>query len=510
MKSEEEKAQLQAIDTNYAVISFSTDGTILDANENFLNALGYRLNEIVGHHHRMFCDSDYTRSREYSEFWDSLQRGVAQTSEFRRIKKNGESIFIQASYMPIRNGSGNIYKVVKFAQDITERKLESLYFSGQIDAIDKSQAVIEFDMSGTIVNANENFLNTLGYRLNEIVGKHHSMFCTPEYKNSSAYQQFWRKLNNGEFDAGEYLRLGKNGKEIWIHASYNPIFGIDGKPMRVVKYATDITAKKNMMFKVEDNVQELSKSLDNLSKASHSMSKEAQVTMNGSQEVSVSITQINQAVSEVSEKIESMLSSISSISSSSTNAKTIAVEASEQSKSTTSNILKLTHESEKIEETIHAITQIAFQTNILSLNAAVEAATAGEAGKGFAVVAQEVRNLASRSDEAAKEVTGAVELIQSLVKSSLDSIQKIDNTIKDISEMSTNISDSIAHQENISNQLASTALEASQGVNEVTNTMVNVSHSAQETQKESLETLQASEQLIKVSSELISILRELK
>ncbi|QDF28337.1 methyl-accepting chemotaxis protein [Halarcobacter anaerophilus] len=508
-KTEEEKAQLSSIDEHFAVISFTPHGTIIKANKNFLDLLGYSLEEVVGKHHRIFCDKEYVNTQRYKDFWDKLAKGEAQISEFKRIKKDGTPIFIQASYTPVKHSNGKVFKVIKFAQDITKKKLENLYYKGQLEAISKSQAVIEFDMSGKVITANKNFLDAFEYNLDEIVGKNHSMFCEESYKNSDKYKEFWEKLNRTEYDAGEYLRIGKNGKKVWIQATYNPIIGIENKPTRVVKYATDISDKKNKMFEIEKNIQQLSDSLKHLSNASESMSNDAKKTMNGSKEVSESIGQINLAVSNVSEKIESMLSSITSIAAASAQGEKVAKEAREQSQTTTSAMLKLDEESEKIGETINIITQIAFQTNILSLNAAVEAATAGEAGKGFAVVAQEVRNLAARSDEAAKEITKAVELIQSLIKNSLTSIHSIDSTIKEITDMSTDISTSIMQQQTISNELSSTALEASQGVNEVTNTMINVSKSAQNTKAESEETQNASEELIRVSSKLISILKRL-
>ncbi len=509
-KTHEETYKLRAIDDNYAVISFKPDGTILHANKNFLDALGYSAYEVAGKHHKIFCDSRYVASRDYSDFWTGLNSGTTMTSEFKRIRKDGSSIFIQASYMPIKDSSGRVIQVIKFAQDVTQRKLQTLDYEGQLSAISKSQAVIEFNMDGTVITANENFLKTLGYQLNEIVGKHHNMFCEDTYKNSNDYKDFWKRLNNGQFDSGEYLRLGKGGKHIWIQASYNPIMDIDNKPFKVVKYATDITDKKNLIFEIDKKVQGLTGSLNHLSNAAESMSQSAQTTMNSSHEVSVASEQINQAVSDLSEKIESMLSSITSIAETSAQGEKVAQEAKSQSRSTTEAMMQLNEESTKIGETIHIITQIAFQTNILSLNAAVEAATAGEAGKGFAVVAQEVRNLASRSDEAAKEITNAIALIQSLVKSALGSINNIDNTIQNISEMSSTISRSMTSQQTITNDLASTALEVSQGVNEISNNMVSVSRSAENSGKKSVETMDATEDLINVSNSLIDILKELK
>jgi len=509
-KTQEEQGQLSAIDDNFAVISFQPDGTIIHANKNFLDALGYTSNEIVGKHHRMFCDSAFTSSSEYVNFWNNLNNGIAQISEFKRIKKNGDSIFIQASYTPVKDNSGKVTRVIKFAQDITKRKLQTLDYSGQLQAIGKSRAVIEFNMDGTVIKANENFLSTMGYNLNNILGKHHSMFCEQSYKDSSEYLQFWRKLNDGIFDAGEYLRIGNNGKEIWLQATYNPIMDIDGKPYKVVKYASDITERKHQMLDIENNVIKLTKSLDNLSHTATAMTEGAEITTSGSQEVSASTAQINQSVSEVAIKVKDMLISIKDISQSSANGKRIADQAQLKSKDTTSAILKLDEESEKIGETVKSIAQIAFQTNILSLNAAVEAATAGEAGKGFAVVAQEVRNLASRSDEAAKEITEAIVLIQSLVKTSLDSIHSIDSTIEEISTISSSVVDSVRKQENISNDVSKITTETSLGINEITQTMVSVSESAENSGKEAVNTLHASKELNNVSSDLISVLKSLK
>ena len=508
-KTEEESSKLSALDDNFAVISFKPDGTILHANKNFLDALGYTLNEITEKHHSMFCDVSLTNSNEYKQFWKDLADGKVQTSEFRRIKKDGSSIFIHASYSPIKNSKGKVTRVVKFAQDITNRKLQALNFSGQLDAINKSRAVIEFNMDGTIIKANENFTATVEYTESEIIGKHHSMFCTSPYKNSNEYKEFWKNLNEGEFNGGEFQRIGKNGKDIWLQATYNPIIGIDGKPFKVVKYATDITARKHKMQAVEEKVITLTNSLNNLSVTATLMTKGAEVTTKGSQEVSDSTSQISQSITDVAKKVSEMLVSIKEVASSSKTGKKIADEAQLRSKETTASILKLDEETSKISDTVNSIAQIAFQTNILSLNAAVEAATAGEAGKGFAVVAQEVRNLASRSDEATKEITDAIVLIQSLVKTSLDSIHNIDSTIEEISSISSGIVNSVNEQEMLSNTVSGITTETSQEIAEIAKTMINVSSSAQTSGKESIKTLNASNELETVFMDLTGTLKTL-
>lgn len=239
-----EKAELEALGRSQAVIHFEPDGTILDANENFLNAMGYRLEEIKGQHHRMFVESSYASSPEYREFWQKLGSGEFMSAQFKRLAKGGREIWIEASYNPIFDSNGNVVRVVKYATDITANKLKNADYEGQLAAISKSQAVIEFKLDGTIITANENFLNTLGYTLDQVVGKHHRMFCEEAFTKSNEYKEFWARLNRGEFSAGEYKRIGNGGKEVWIQASYNPIMDMNGKPFKVVKYATDITETK--------------------------------------------------------------------------------------------------------------------------------------------------------------------------------------------------------------------------------------------------------------------------
>ncbi len=238
------QAQVAAINRSQAVIEFAMDGTILTANQNFLNTLGYRLEEIQGKHHSMFVPVDQRDSAGYRAFWAALNRGEFQAAEYKRIAKGGREVWIEASYNPVLDRNNKPIKVVKFAIDITQKKLRNLADAGKISAIDRAQAVIEFNLDGTIVTANENFLKTLGYTLGEIQGRHHSMFVEPAERDSAAYREFWAALNRGQYQAAEYKRIGKGGKEVWILASYNPVLDENGKPFGVVKFATDVTAQK--------------------------------------------------------------------------------------------------------------------------------------------------------------------------------------------------------------------------------------------------------------------------
>ncbi len=236
--------QLNAVGKAQAVIEFKLDGTVLTANDNFLKVLGYTLEDVRGKHHSMFVEPAYRDSSEYRAFWEKLRRGEFEAGEFMRIGKGGKEVWLQATYNPIMDMNGRPFKVVKYATDVTDQKLRFADYEGQLNAVGKAQAVIEFKLDGTVVTANDNFLKVLGYTLEEIRGKHHSMFVEPAYRDSGEYRAFWEKLRRGEFEAAEFLRIGKGGKEVWIQASYNPIMDMNGKPFKVVKYATDITEQK--------------------------------------------------------------------------------------------------------------------------------------------------------------------------------------------------------------------------------------------------------------------------
>jgi methyl-accepting chemotaxis protein len=231
----------QALDRVQAIIEFDLDGTVVSANENFLSIFGYELDDVIGKHHRIFCEPSYSESDEYAEFWKKLGRGEFHAAEFKRLAKGGRAIWLRASYNPVLDKKGEPIRVVKFATDVTAAKLQQAEFEGKVCAIERAQAVIEFELDGTVITANENFLRIFGYSLDEVVGKHPRIFCDPGYAESPDYAQFWQKLGRGEYDADEFKRINKSGGEVWLQASYNPIFDADGKPLKVVKFASDIT-----------------------------------------------------------------------------------------------------------------------------------------------------------------------------------------------------------------------------------------------------------------------------
>ena len=243
LKTAEYEGKVKAIDRALAVIEFDLDGTVITANDNFLSIFGYGLDEIVGKHHRIFCKRGYAASSQYAEFWQKLGRGEYHAAEFKRLAKDGREIWLQASYNPIFDMDGRPFKVVKFATDVTAVRLQNAEYEGKVEAISRAQAVIEFELDGTVITANDNFLRIFGYDLDEIVGKHHRIFCDAGYAETTRYAEFWQKLGRGEYHAAEFKRLHKDGHEIWLQASYNPIFDMDGKPLKVVKFASDITTE---------------------------------------------------------------------------------------------------------------------------------------------------------------------------------------------------------------------------------------------------------------------------
>lgn len=253
-------SEILALSRSFAVIRFTPDGTIIDANDNFLSVMGYNLDEIKGQHHRMFVETGYAQTGEYREFWQKLGNGEFSAAQFKRFGKGGKEIWIEASYNPVMNKSGKVISVVKYATDITRQKLQNADYEGQLAAIGKSQAVIEFAMDGTIITANENFLKTMGYTAEELKGKHHSMFALPDYAQSAEYRDFWARLGRGEYFAGEFQRLGKGNRTVWINATYNPIMDMNGKPFKVVKYASDITAQKLQAADASGQIEAIGKS----------------------------------------------------------------------------------------------------------------------------------------------------------------------------------------------------------------------------------------------------------
>jgi len=361
------RGKMDALNRTQAVIEFALDGTILDANANFLAAMGYERADIVGRHHRMFVATDEVDSPEYAAFWQRLGSGEPDVGLYRRIGAGGREVWIQASYNPVLDRSGRPVRVVKFATDVTEQRLRAADMEGRLAAIDKAQAVISFTLEGIILDANDNFLATMGYDRDEVIGQHHRMFVPSGDRSSAAYLDFWEKLGRGEYDTGLYRRMDRRGREVWIQGSYNPILDMAGRPFKVVKYATDVTAQTCASRTLHSSLAELADTVPAIAaqaRATNALANEA-----------------SRSAADGGAMVEAVISTMSAIQD---GARDIA-------------------------EIVSMIDSIAFQTNILALNAAIEAARSGVHGKGFAVVAQEVRTLSQRSAESAREIRALIE-----------------------------------------------------------------------------------------------------
>ena len=490
--------QVDAINRAQAVIEFNLDGTILTANDNFLDTLGYTLDEIQGKHHSMFVSSTEKSSDAYRKFWAALNRGEYISDEFKRISKGGKDVWILASYNPIFNKAGQAYKVVKYATEVTQQKLQTADYEGQIAAIGKSQAVIEFDMNGNIQHANELFLAAVGYSLDEIMGKHHSLFVDAQYRQSEEYQQFWSQLNDGVFASDEFKRIRKNGESLWLQASYNPILDLNNKPFKVVKYATNITGRKNAISEIQkvlmslsegdlsryievelegeyktlgdainDFIRELADTIGNINVAVTTISTAATEIAQGNADLSSRTEQQASSLEETASSMEELTGTVRLNSDNANDANSLASKASvlaQEGGSLNDRVVvtmaSINDSARKISDIIGVIDGIAFQTNILALNAAVEAARAGEQGRGFAVVAAEVRNLAQRSAGAAKDIKALIS----------DSVAKIDTgnvLVNQSGETMKNVVTSIKQVNDLMSEIASASAQQSSGIDEV-------------------------------------------
>jgi methyl-accepting chemotaxis protein len=476
--------QLNGFSRSQAMIEFNLDGTIVNANDNFCNALGYRLEEIKGQHHSKFVDPVFAKSPEYRQFWADLATGKFQAGEFRRFKKDGSEIWILASYNPILDQSGKAYKVIKLASDITAQKVASLAsqvraleYTNQINSFSRSQAMIEFNLDGTIVNANDNFCNALGYRLEEIKGQHHSKFVDAAFAKTAEYRQFWTDLGSGKFQVGEFRRVKKDGSDLWILASYNPILDEHGKAYKVIKLASDITARKlaqieqekerDQAAKIEEILRKVASGADQIDQGSQQIASSSQSLSEGASEQAANLEQISASLEEVTSMTNQNAENARQAAGLSEEAAKSSKKGQSEMNAMSQAMDEIKKSSAEISKIIKVIDEIAFQTNLLALNAAVEAARAGEAGKGFAVVAEEVRNLAQRSAEAAKNTSSMIEESTKRADNGVSIAQRVRTSLEEIGTSTTKVNTLLAEIASASKEQAEGVTQVSKGVNEL-------------------------------------------
>ncbi|RBP83980.1 methyl-accepting chemotaxis protein [Marinomonas rhizomae] len=395
--------ELNAIKQNTACISFDMSGMILDANPIFLDAVGYTLEQIIGKHHRIFCDAEYAKSAEYKAFWDDLKAGKSFNGTFLRFKKDKQPIYLEASYFPVSDDNDKVTKILKIANDITEMQESLANKNAVLTALDRSLAVIEFDPEGNILHANSNFLRAMKYDLQDIIGKHHKIFCDDKFYRENP--NFWSDLAHGKHSSGRFQRFDGEGKTLWLEATYNPIFDEKGRVYKVIKFASDISERVNNAM----NAIEL---------AAATSEQTSQVSSNAVDILNASI----QTSNEIAEKVKSAAD--------------------------IGDLLKT--QSKSISDIVITIRSIADQTNLLALNAAIEAARAGDAGRGFSVVADEVRKLASNTATATAEIGQVVE--------------KNHNLISEMDEMLSSVTGTALHGKESINEVSRGLTEISSGV----------------------------------------------
>jgi methyl-accepting chemotaxis protein len=556
------KGFVAAIDSSFCYAQFNVDGTFLSANANFLAAYGYRLEDLVGKHHQILVDSERSRSDGYTTFWNHLRTGKSQQDTFRNFSKDGRQIWFQAVYGAVRDEMDRVTKVIAVGTDVTAERTAAVDAAGQISAIGKAQAVIEFNMDGTIVQANDNFLRLMGYTADEIKGKHHGIFVDDGFSQSPDYREFWAKLNRGEYQSAEYKRIGKGGKEVWIQASYNPILDLNGKPSKVVKFATDITPQKaaaedlrrkvdamlvavsaaskgdltqeisvtgqdavgqmgqglsqllsnlrTSISKIGQTAATLSKSSGELSTVSQQMSANAEETSSQANVVSAAGEQVNRNLQTVATGSEEMSVSIKEIAKNATEAAKVATEAVKAAQATNATVSKLGESSVEIGQVIKVITSIAQQTNLLALNATIEAARAGEAGKGFAVVANEVKELAKETAKATEDISRKIESIQVDTKGAVEAIGSITRIITQVNDISNTIASAVEEQNATTNEMSRNVTEAARGASEIAKNIAGVAEAAQSTSHGAGDSQRAAQQLTAMSTELRELVAQFK
>lgn len=539
---------IRAINRSMATIEFDLQGNILNANENFLKVMGYSLDEVKGKHHSLFVEQNYKDSDEYRHFWQRLNAGEFFSDRYMRIGKGGKIIWIEATYNPLMDSDGKPYRVVKFASDVTARVMHQLESEAKLKAIDSSYAVIEFETDGTIIEANSNFCGVLEYQHDEIIGKHHRIFVDQAFANTDDYKKFWQELAAGVEKVYVFRRISKTGKDVWIQAAYIPISMAGKPPHKVIKIAADITEQKQHELDLARMVDEAGKVLQAMSEGDLTLNvlgdysgklHDLKTDLNsGVNKLCSALSEINFAVVSVSDSANEVATSSAALAErtqenaqSLEQANSMMTSSQEQftqphlkvndaddktkqqlgiidsggslMNQTLSAMEEIKNSSEQITNIVALIDGIAFQTNLLALNAAVEAARAGEHGRGFAVVAGEVRNLAQKSAEAAKDIKTLIEKAVHQSQTGVEVVGRLSENLEDIRDKSNEVADIVA-------AVGDLASEQTSGMQKIANEIDTIDSATQENAAFVEESSATAENLAQKSHEVLDILKHFK
>lgn len=455
---------IEALNASQAVIEFTPTGEILTANTNFLTVMGYALSDLQGRHHRLFCEDSYTQSEAYAQFWRDLAAGQFASGVFKRKASDGRIVWVQATYNPLRGRNGQVERVIKFASDVTAERLKSLDSAGKIDAIERSQAVIEFSPDGIVLEANRNFLNALGYTLEEIKGRHHSLFCDPDYAATADYRQFWAALAAGQFQAAEYRRLAKGGREIFIQATYNPVFDETGAVMKVVKFATDVTDTVHRRQRGETLNGQLGQVIGQIFEANDMATQAA----GASNETGAIINSVAAASEELSQSVKEIAAAMSQ-------AKSGVEGVFRHTEEVTRSAGTLNDTASSMNNVVAMIQAIASQINLLALNATIESARAGEAGKGFAVVASEVKTLANQAARSTETISQEITRMQGVTHTVVEALDLISGAMNRVMENVTSIAGALEQQSAVTSEITGNMQAAVTAVHQINDSLSDIS-----------------------------------
>lgn len=548
------EARLQAVDAYQATVSFSPDGTILRANERFLDTVGYDADELVGQHHRMLVPPALAASREYARFWERLASGEALSGVFERVNADGERIWLRATYAPVLDAGGVVIEVYKVAADVSREKGRALDDAGQLAALDRAQAIISFDVNGTILHANANFLSTMGYALHEIVGRHHRTFVDPMEMSGPEYARFWETLRSGEYVSGEFRRRAKDGREVWLQAAYNPILDESGRVLRVVKFATDITdmvegrhalsrettaivekleqlaagdltvhlpiveleATRRMLGavstlrdalhgKVSDIARravDLGQSARDLRVVGEALTDDADTASSRAETASVSAGHMGEEAESVAAGIEEMDEAVAEVARHAANATDMAHAAVSSVTEANGAVERLGQSSREIGDVVKVITAIAQQTNLLALNATIEAARAGNVGKGFAVVAGEVKSLAQETALATRNIEQRISAIQGDTTRVVEAMAGIRTMVAEVAALQGSIAAAVEEQTATTGEMSRSARSLSATSQALRETLTTVTEAALRTAGHATRTRRASTDLASMATSL--------